>query len=240
MGSNLPFSKKGRFDPIFVDPWRILEKMAIDYSLYLVADAEFAAGRDLTALVDAAVDGGVTVVQLRAKRLDGAAFAALAAGLAARLAGRGLPLLVNDRVDIALACGAAGVHLGQDDLPVAVARRLLGPAAVIGVSVNTVEEACQAERDGADYVGAGPAYATSTKETPLAVLGPSGIGRIKAAVRLPVVAIGGIGRANSADIAAAGADGVAVVSAILGAPDARLAAAEIRQAFEAAKQRRTP
>ncbi len=214
--------------------------MAIDYSLYLVADAEYAAGRDLAALVEAAVDGGATVVQLRAKRLDGAAFAALAAGLAARLSGPGVPLLVNDRVDIALACGAAGVHLGQDDLQVATARRLLGPAAIIGVSVNTAEEARRAEGDGADYVGAGPAFATSTKETPLAVLGPAGIGRIKAAVRLPVVAIGGIGPANAADLAAAGADGLAVVSAILGAPDARLAAMEIKRAFEAAKKRRKP
>lgn len=214
--------------------------MAIDHSLYLVADAEFAAGRDLGALVDAAVDGGVTIVQLRAKRLEGAVFAALAADLKTRLAGRNVPLLVNDRADIAMACGAAGVHLGQDDLPVATARRLLGPAAVIGVSVNTAAEARRAERDGADYVGAGPAYATGTKETPLAVLGPDGIGRIRAAVRLPVVAIGGLNASNAAAMAAAGADGIAVVSAILGAPDARRAAAEILSAFKSFASRRTP
>ncbi len=205
--------------------------MAIDYSLYLVADAEYAGGRDLPNLVEAAVDGGVTAVQLRAKRLGGAAFAALASDLASRLARRGVPLLVNDRIDIALACGAAGAHLGQDDVPVAVARRLLGPRAVIGVSVNTPEEARQAERDGADYVGAGPAYATSTKETPLPVLGPAGIGLIRRATRLPVVAIGGIAAANAADMASAGADGVAVVSAILGATDVRRAAEELKQAF---------
>jgi thiamine-phosphate pyrophosphorylase len=218
--------------------WRILETMAIDYSLYLVADAEYAAGRDLAGLVDAAVDGGVTVVQLRAKRLEGAAFAALASDVAGRLARRGVPLLVNDRVDIALACGAAGVHLGQEDIPVAAARRLLGPGAAIGVSVNTPEEASRAERDGADYVGAGPAYATATKETALDVLGPAGIGAIKRATRLPVVAIGGVGPANAADLAAAGADGIAVVSAILGAQDIRRAAEDLKQAFKNALIRR--
>lgn len=225
--------KKFRFDPFF----GILEGMAIDYSLYLVADADYAAGRDLAGLVDAAVDGGVTVVQLRAKHLEGAAFVALASEIAGRLARRGVPLLVNDRVDVALACGAAGVHLGQEDVPVAVARRLLGPGAVLGVSVNTPGEARKAERDGADYIGAGPAYATSTKETPLVVLGPAGIGLIKRATRLPVVAIGGVGAANAAEMASAGADGIAVVSAILGAPDAGWAAEELKRAFKKISRR---
>jgi thiamine-phosphate pyrophosphorylase len=132
---------------------------------------------------------------------------------------------------VAKACGAAGVHLGQDDMPVACARRLLGPAATIGVSVNTADEARRAETEGADYIGAGPAYATSTKETALAVLGLAGISRIKRAAGLPVVAIGGITSANAAEMAQAGADGLAVVSAILGAPDARRAAAELLRAF---------
>jgi thiamine-phosphate pyrophosphorylase len=206
--------------------------MHLDYSLYLVADADFAEGRDLAALVDAAVRGGASVVQLRAKSLDGRAFIGLALEISRRLTGTGVPLLVNDRVDIALACGAAGVHLGQDDMPVAAARRLLGPDAVIGISVNTPEEAVRAEREGADYVGAGPAFATSTKETPLAVLGPAGIARIKSAVRIPVVAIGGISAGNAASLAAAGADGIAVVSAILGAPDPARAAEELARIFK--------
>jgi thiamine-phosphate pyrophosphorylase len=206
--------------------------MDADYSLYLVADADFAAGRDLPGLVEAAVAGGVTLVQLRAKSLAGGAFVGLSLEIAGRLAAKGVPLLVNDRVDVALACGAAGVHLGQEDIPVHLARRLLGPEAVIGVSVNTPEEARQAEQDGADYVGAGPAYATTTKETSLAVLGPSGIGRVKRATRLPVVAIGGITAGNAAEMASAGADGIAVVSAVLGAADAKLAAAELRKAFK--------
>ena len=132
----------GDMYPGYVSPdWGILEGMAIDYSLYLVADADFAGGSDLPALVDAAVRGGVTVVQLRAKSLGGRAFVGLALEIARRLAGTGVPLLINDRVDIALACGAAGVHLGQDDMPVPAARRILGPDAAIGVSVNTPEEA---------------------------------------------------------------------------------------------------
>ena len=146
----------------------------MDYSLYLVADADYAAGRGLAGLIEAAVEGGVTLVQLRAKSLAGGAFVRLGLAVAARLATKGIPLLVNDRVDIALACGAAGVHLGQEDIPVPLARRLLGPGAIIGVSVNTPEEARRAEEEGADYVGAGPAYSTATKETPLPVLGPAG------------------------------------------------------------------
>ena len=234
--SQVSFDRQKREDLSLPRPrvgnWGILEGMAIDYSLYLVADADFAGERDLAALVEAAVRGGVTVVQLRAKGLGGRAFIGLALEISRRLAGTGIPLLINDRVDIALACGAAGVHLGQDDMPVPAARQILGPGAAIGVSVNTPEEAVSAERNGADYVGAGPAFATSTKETPLAVLGPAGIGRIKRAVRIPVVAIGGISAGNAASLAAAGADGIAVVSAILGAPDPARAAEELARSFK--------
>lgn len=212
--------------------------MGADYTLYLVADADYAAGRDLAALVETAVEGGVTIVQLRGKNLLHGAFVELGRTIAGRLAPRGVPILVNDRPDVALACGASGVHLGQDDIPVALARRLLGPKATIGVSVNTPDEAVRAEAEGADYVGAGPAYATSTKSTDLAVLGPEGVGRIVGATRLPVVAIGGITAANAAPLAAAGARGIAVVSAILGAPDARRAAEDLLSAFQRTSQRR--
>jgi thiamine-phosphate pyrophosphorylase len=206
--------------------------MGIDYTLYLVADADFASGRELPALVEAAVAGGVTVVQLRAKGLAGGPFVELAHEIVRALAEPGVPLIVNDRLDVALACGAAGVHLGQDDLPVPLARRILGPGATIGVSANTPEQARRAELEGADYVGAGPVFATASKETSLPVLGPEGVGRIKRAVGIPVVAIGGIGAGNAAAVAAAGADGIAVISAILGAPDARRAAVGLRKAFK--------
>ncbi len=213
--------------------------MAVDYSLYLVADADFlkriavpgASGRDFLGLMEAAVRGGVTVVQLRAKDHPFPAFLELGLDAAERLAGTGVPLLINDRLDIALACGAAGVHLGQDDTPLAEARRILGGDKIIGLSVNTPEEARRAEREGADYVGAGPAYSTSTKETALAVLGPEGLGRIKRAVSIPVVAIGGVSASNAAAVARSGVDGIAVVSAILGAPDARRAAEELKRGF---------
>ena len=206
--------------------------MPIDFSLYLVADAEFVAGRDLLGLVGAAVRGGVTVVQLRAKNLSSRDFLELGIRTADLLARTGVPLLVNDRLDIALACGAAGVHLGQEDMPVPQARRILGRDRTIGVSVNTPEEALRAEREGADYIGAGPAYATATKETALSVLGPEGIGRVKRSVQIPVVAIGGISATNAADLQKSGADGIAVISAILGAPDARRAAEELKKAFK--------
>jgi thiamine-phosphate pyrophosphorylase len=208
--------------------------MPIDYTLYLVADAGAAEGRDLPALVDAAVEGGVTVVQLRAKDLPKTDILALAGEISRRLRSREIPLLVNDHPDVAKACGAAGVHLGQDDMPVAFARRLLGREAVIGISVNTPDEARRAELEGADYVGAGPAFATSTKETALAVLGPQGIGQIRRATALPIVAIGGIAPANAPELARAGASGIAVVSAILGAPDPRRAAADLLRAFRGA------
>jgi thiamine-phosphate pyrophosphorylase len=206
--------------------------MVTDYSLYLVADAGYAAGRDLPGLVEAAVEGGVTVVQLRAKSLPRKSAISLGLEISRRLAPSGVPLIVNDLPDVAQACGAAGVHLGQDDIPIPMARSLLGPGATIGVSVNTPEEARRAEREGADYVGAGPAFITSTKLTELMVLGPRGIGNIVRATRLPVVAIGGIDVGNAAEIARAGAGGIAVVSAILGAPDARRAAEELKRAFQ--------
>jgi len=210
--------------------------MSQDYSLYFVADAEYAAGFDLVPIIEKAIEGGVTAVQLRGKTLPFRVFLDLGLRTAAVLEGRGVPLLVNDRVDIALACGAAGVHLGQEDMPLAQARKLLGKGRIIGVSVNTLEEALEAEAQGADYVGLGPVYATSTKTTGLPVLGPEGIRRIKSYLRLPVIAIGGISEANAGKVMAAGAEGIAVVSAILGAADTERAARSLRKAIDSTKQ----
>jgi len=201
----------------------------IDWSLYLVADTEFAAGKDLLPRIREAVLGGVTVVQLRAKDLGTRDFLELASRISEQLGKLGVPFLINDRVDISLACGAAGVHLGQDDMPLADARRLLGPDKTIGISVNTLEEAVKAQTLGADYVGLGPIYETPTKKTTLPVLGPAGIRHLRDRIRIPVVAIGGIRAANAGAVMKAGAAGVAVVSAILGAADARKAAAELKK-----------
>ena len=210
----------------------------MDLTLYLVADADYVAGRDLVPLIENAVRGGVTAVQLRAKNSSHGDFLDLARRAAAVLKTNRVPLLINDRVDIALACGAAGVHLGQDDVPPALARKVLAKGAVIGVSVNTPEEAEEAERQGADYVGAGPVYRTSTKDTDLPVLGPEGIRRIRDRVRIQVVAIGGITELNALAAREAGADGVAAVSAILGAPDPEQAARGLRNAMGTRSPRR--
>jgi thiamine-phosphate pyrophosphorylase len=202
-----------------------------DLSLYLVADVEFAAGRDLAYLAGEAVLGGVTIVQLRAKGLETREFLELANRMAAALKRRSVSLIINDRIDIALACGAEGVHLGQDDMPLDKARQLLGKSKIIGVSVNTLKEAQEAERQGADYVGLGPIYATTTKDTDLPALGPEGIRRMRQKIGIPIIAIGGINVDNATNVMRAGAAGIAVVSAILDAPDARKAAAELKKAL---------
>ena len=209
-----------------------------DYSLYLIADAEYAAGRDLMPLVEAAVRGGVTVVQLRAKSLLHGDFLALARRVAPVLKRHRVPLIINDRAEIALSCGAAGLHLGQDDLPLAVARKILAEDMIIGVSVNTPEEAREAERHGADYLGAGPVFATATKPTDLPTLGPGGLLRIKQSVVIPVVAIGGITEENARSVREAGADGIAVVSALLGAEDPQEAARGLKRAMNLNIRRR--
>ncbi|HVP90364.1 MAG TPA: thiamine phosphate synthase [Terriglobales bacterium] len=210
----------------------------VDYSLYLVADADCAADRDLVPLVEATVRGGVTVVQLRAKSLLRADFVALARRLVSVLKRHRVPLIINDWAEIALSCGAAGLHLGQDDLPLAVARKVLADEMIIGISVNTPEEAREAERRGADYVGAGPVFATATKATDLPVLGPQGLRRIRESVLIPVVAIGGITGENARSVREAGADGIAVVSALLGADDPQEAARGLKRAMNLTIRRR--
>lgn len=205
----------------------------IDWTFYLVADTAFRRGGDFLRSLEEAVEGGVTAVQIRGKDIAGGEFYDLASAAATLLKPRGIPLIINDRVDVAWACGAAGVHLGRDDLPLEAARKILGSGAVIGLSVNTIDEAREAERLGADYIGLGPVFATTTKETPLPVLGPEGVARIKVAVGIPVVAIGGLTAENSAAVMAAGADGVAVVSAVWGAPDVRDAARKLQTALRA-------
>jgi thiamine-phosphate pyrophosphorylase len=211
---------------------------AIDYSLYLIADTEFVSGRDLLEVIESAVRGGATIVQIRAKGFPFGEFIELGRRAAAVLKRRRVPLLINDRVDVALACGAAGVHLGQEDMPLTLARRVLSAGTIIGVSVNTAEEAVTAEREGADYVGAGPVFSTSTKATALPVLGLEGVRRVKSSVRIPVVAVGGITDENARQVRAAGADGIAVVSAILGAPDTEKAARHLKKTTGVAFLRR--
>lgn len=199
--------------------------------LYLVAQRGEGGTEPLCDRVREAVRGGVTVVQLRAKTLAARDFFHDAVALGEMLALRGIPFIVNDRVDLAVLVPGAGVHLGQEDLPVRSARKLLGPDRIIGVSAHTPEEAEAAEADGADYIGAGPAFHTVTKLDTGVPQTPESLARIVAATRIPVVAIGGIHAGNAALLRGLGLAGVAVSSAICGASDPREAASSVLKAW---------
>jgi len=199
--------------------------------LYLITDRALAGGRSLEALVEAAVRGGATAVQLREKDCCTRDFVELGRALARLLAPLDVPLIVNDRLDVALAIGAAGVHIGQRDMDYAAARRLLGPDAVIGLSIETVEQARAAESLDADYLGVGPVFPTPTKADAAAALGLAGLAQVRAVSRHTLVAIGGIAVGNARQAIDAGADGVAVVSAICAAGDPERAARELRRAI---------
>jgi thiamine-phosphate pyrophosphorylase len=205
---------------------------AVDFTLYLVTDRGLAGGRSPVEIVGTAVEGGATVVQLREKDIDTRAFLDLAREIKHLLDPLGVPLIINDRLDVALACDAAGVHVGQSDLPCAVVRRIAGTGFVIGVSVNDPDEARRAEADGADYLGVSPVFDTPTKTDAPAATGLAGLAAIRAATRLPLVGIGGISTANAEAVVRAGADGIAVVSAIVAATDPRAAALALREAIE--------
>ena len=218
----------------------------IDYSLYLVTDRALSLGRSTVEVVRAAIRGGVSCVQLREKGCSTREFMDEARLLKALLAGTGVPLFINDRLDVALAVGADGVHLGQNDLAIADARRLVGNRMIIGISAESVADAVRAEAEGADYIGASPVFTTPTKTDTASPLGLDGLRAIRRAVQLPLVAIGGINADNAAQVLRAGADGLAVVSAIVSAPCPRTAAAGLRQRIQsthneepACKQRST-
>jgi thiamine-phosphate pyrophosphorylase len=202
-----------------------------DLRLMLVTDPEMTRARGLVETVLAAVAGGVTIVQLRDKHADDAALVEMAKTLRARLAPLGIPLIVNDRPQVARAAGADGVHVGQDDEDAAAARALLGPDALIGLSVATAEEIATVDGNAVDYVGLGPLRATATKADTAPALGLAGMREIGAALPVPWVAIGGIDATNTAAIMAAGAAGIAVVSAICAADDPAEAAAALRHAI---------
>ncbi len=202
---------------------------SIDWKLCLVADAEAAKGRYLLNLVEKAVDSGVTLVQLRAKELQTREFLQLALQTAKLLKEKNIPLIINDRIDIALACGAEGVHLGQDDIPLPYARKILGKKKRIGISVNTVNEAEEAEKGGADYLGVGPVYYTPSKRDLKAILGPSGLKIIREKVKIPLLAIGGINAENAREVMSCGVDGIAVISALMEAKDISEATRELLQ-----------
>jgi thiamine-phosphate pyrophosphorylase len=189
--------------------------MKIDFSLYFIADvAKAGSGRSFLGIIEQSLAGGVSIVQLRAKRLSTREFFDLAKEVKRITDKRKIPLIINDRVDIAMAAGAAGVHLGQDDMPLSMARKLLGKKKIIGTSVHTVAEAQRAERDGADYIGAGTVFPTISKQDIRGIIEPGGLNKICKKVAVPTLAIGGVSLSNVADVMRSGAAGIAVISAI--------------------------
>ena len=174
------------------------------------------------------------MVQYREKAAPSRTMIEEARELGRRCRAAGVPFIVNDRVDVALAVDADGVHVGQDDMPAALARRLLGPHRILGVSAVNPEEARRAEADGADYIGASPVFSTPTKTDAPPAMGVEGLRLLVQAVRIPVVGIGGLNAGNAASMIEAGAAGVAVVSALLAAQDVEEAAREMRRILDVA------
>ena len=187
--------------------------------LYLVTDRPLCLGRELEWIVSEAVKGGVTMVQLREKDANTREFVALGLRLKELLAPLGVPLIINDRIDVALAVDADGIHIGQSDMPYEIARRLLGPGKIIGLSVENIDEVIRANALDVDYIAVSPVYGTPTKTDTAEPFGLEGLRRAVELTRHPVVAIGGMNERTAADVFAAGADGIAVVSAICRAPD---------------------
>ncbi len=202
-----------------------------DYSIYLVTDDGCLQGRALLDCVREALEGGVTLVQYRAKTASSAEMYNEALQLKAMCDSFKVPLIINDRLDIAMAVGAAGVHLGQDDLPCAAARRILGEDYIIGVSAHNPAEAAEALERGADYLGCGAVFGTATKAD-VKKLGTEGLTTICREKGLPVVGIGGVTADNYREVRAAGADGAAIVSGILAQPDIRTTVRAIAKVSE--------
>ncbi len=207
----------------------------VNWNLCLIADVEAAGRRKMTALIDKAVGGGATLVQLRSKKLSSRHFLELALQTSEVLRRKNIPFIINDRLDIALASDADGVHLGQEDLPLHLARKLLGRHRIIGITVNMISEAIEAEAGGANYLGVGPVFFTATKERLKPVLGLERLKAIRKKVGIPILAVGGINAQNAAEVMATGVDGIAVVSAILGSKDVRGATRELLRAIRKKK-----
>ncbi len=206
--------------------------------VYLVTDRPMCGERGLAAVVRAAASAGVSAVQLREKHATTRAFLEAAEEIKALLTPRGIPLIINDRVDVALAAGADGVHVGQSDMPAAVVRRLLGPDAIVGLSVETWADVEAAQDLDVTYLGVSPVYQTPTKTDTHGAWGLEGVARIRAYSRHPLVAIGGVNGNNAADVVAAGAQCIAVVSAICAAADPATAVRGLKRAVEDGISRR--
>lgn len=209
-------------------------KPTLDYTLYLCTDRRLMKAADLESAVRQAIAGGCSVVQLREKDCTSREFYEQAVRLKSLTDMYSVPLLINDRLDIALAVDAAGIHIGQEDIPVAAARQILGKDKIIGVSAGSVNEALKAERQGADYIGVGAMYATPTKKD-ADIVSCEILAEIRRLIHIPIVIIGGINRNTAGKFAHMGIDGLAVVSAVIAAENITQAARELRDFWLAQK-----
>lgn len=207
----------------------------VDYSLYVITDANLSRGRSHREVIAAAIRGGATIVQYREKNASTRHMIDAALELRDLCRAHGVPFIVNDRVDVALAVDADGVHVGQDDMPTSLAHKLIGREQILGVSAENIEQARAAMADGADYLGVGAIFATATKPDAGEPIGIAGLLKIARVSTVPIVGIGGINTPNAASVIRAGAAGVAVVSAIVSAGDVERAARELRRIVEEAR-----
>ena len=213
-----------------------MDKHHLDWSLYLITDRRIAGERSVVDIVQAAVRGGATIVQLREKKATTHEMIELGRRLHAVTKKAGIPLIVNDRLDVALAVNAEGVHVGPpDDMPAGIARQLLGPDRILGVSAESPDIARQAAKDGADYIGVGDVYGTASKPDAGPPIGLNGLKAVVDSSPIPVVGIGGIDHGNAGAVIEAGASGVALISAIFGAKDPEAAARDLRKRIEKAR-----
>ena len=212
--------------------------MSAAYDLYVITDEHLSRGLSHAEIARRAVAGGADVIQLRDKRMGGEELLMCALEIRAITKAAGVLFIVNDRLDIAIASKADGVHLGQDDLPAAIARPLLPPGFILGVSAGTLEEAVRGEKDGADYIGLGPVCRTGSKDDAGPICGFGMIAEVKKHVSIPVIAIGGIGPSNAKAAIEAGADGLAVISAVVSQDDVTGAAKKLKAVIEEAKRQK--
>jgi thiamine-phosphate pyrophosphorylase len=208
----------------------------MDLDLYIITDEMIGGGRSPAEIAQRAIAGGADVIQLRDKTCSPLALLRTARYLRTITRKSGTLFIINDRLDVAIACGADGVHLGHDDMPISTARQLAPPGFLIGVSVGTVGEAVQAEREGADYLALSPIFSTASKDDAGPGRGLDRLREIRRAVSIPLIAIGGINRQNAGDVIAAGADGIAVISAVVASPDIMAAARELKDLVQESKR----
>ena len=206
--------------------------------VYLVTDRGLCGGRPLEEIIIQALKGGISFVQLREKEISTRSFVEEAGRIKQLLEPYKVPLIINDRVDVAVACGAEGVHIGQEDMPYEIVRKIMGKKAIIGLSVETWEDVVASQKLDVSYIGVSPIFATPTKTDTKGAWGLEGLARIKAFSRHPLVAIGGINESNVSEIVMAGAECIAVVSAICASPDPEAAARKINEIINSSLKER--